>query len=128
MAGSVIIYAPDSIRGMILLKTLELKNITARLCATHAEIDSALKHQPAELILFDTVSSFFDDIRYLKFLCADKPDIFKIILLDPQHASILKRASLRNCLEASEPFAPEQILTVVTEILDVKKKVFLSAA
>ena len=81
MSRSVLIYSADAIRGMILLKTLQLKNIQAELCGNYSDIKAVLGKNSFDVLVFDCTGNFFNDLKYLKLLSRDIPDIHKILLV-----------------------------------------------
>lgn len=126
MPPCILIYATDTIRGAILLKTLQRENIDTVLCSTDFEAKEKAAKKIPDVIIFDTKidpkRTFWDELKFLKTLSHGLPETTKIILSDPQNIAAIKTAGIQNYLCSPDPLDPEGVLSIVKNILDTKIK------
>ena len=116
MSLTVLVFSADELRSNIIRTILSRSGFESLFFRRVLEAGRAIAQQGPDIVIFDTVGCFAEEIKNLRNLCRTQAHTVAMVL---GSAAVLERFDgilIRSDLCLTEPLDPELIITKIKEI------------
>ena len=117
MSATVLVFSADQLRSNILKTILSRSGFEPLFFTRILEAGRAIARHTPEVVIFDTVGCFAEEINNLRNLCRLQADTVAIVLGAAAVVEGFKGPLIRSDLCLSEPLDPELIVTKLKELM-----------
>ena len=117
MSSTVLVFSADELRSNIIKTILSRSGFESLFFRRILEAGRAIAQHVPDIVIFDTVGCFAEEINNLRNLCRKQSHPIAIVL---GSAAVLERFEghlIRSDLSLAEPLDPELIITKLRELI-----------
>lgn len=116
MSSTVLVFSADELRGNILKRILSRSGFESLFFHRILEAGGAIAQHGPDIVIFDTVGCFAEEINHLRNLCRTPARTVAVVLGSAAVLESFEGPLIRRDLCLPEPFDPELIITKLKEI------------